>query len=142
MQKRVFSSILSKPYVPNRQNMKRDGRMSPYSFIHRIAYTEALRGDEYYECVLLFYAPFELIKDACLYIFNIMAGKVGNLVISNEHSCRRRNGKCYWRVVVQIVGLNEQFISLKEFTLLLISRMKRICNCTVRHYRLETFINL
>ncbi len=142
MKKRVYSSILSKPYVPNRQNMKRDGRTSPYSFIHRIAYTEAWRGDNYDERVLLFQAPFALVKDVCQFIFNVMDGKIGNLIISNEHSCRHRNGKCYWRVMVQVVRLDEQFISFKEFVFLMIARMKRICNCTVRHYRLETFVNL
>ena len=56
MGKRVFSLMLSRPYVPNRESIKRDGRTSPYAFLHRIAYTEALRGDNYDERVLLFHA--------------------------------------------------------------------------------------
>lgn len=142
MGKRVFSLMLSRPYVPNRENIKRDGRTSPYAFLHRIAYTEALRGDNYDERVLLFHAPFALIKDACSFIFRIMNGNIQDMIISNEHSCRRRNGKCYWRVVVQIIGINEQFISFREFTTLLIVHIKKICNCKVRYYKLQTFINL
>lgn len=91
---------------------------------------------------LLFYAPFALIKDACQCIFKMMAGKVKDLRISHEHSCRRKNGKCYWRVAVQVIELDEQFISLREFALVLVHRMGRTCNCKVRHYRLETFLNL
>ena len=139
---RVYSHIFSKPYVPNRENIKRDGRTSPYALIHRIAYTEALRGDNYDERVLLFQAPFELIKDACQFIFNVMGSNVQDMVISNEHSCRRRNGKCYWRVAVKVVGINEQFISFSEFTALLVAHIKRICNCKVKHYKLNTFVNL
>lgn len=135
-------SYLFYPYIPNRQEKKKLGRPTPHSYLHRIAYTEALRGDNYNEPYLLFHAPFALVKDACQFIFNVMNGKIGNMIISNEHSCRRRNGKIYWRVAVQIIGLDEQFISLKKFTLLLISWMKRIANCTVRHYRTETFLNL
>nr|DAE25186.1 MAG TPA: hypothetical protein [Siphoviridae sp. ctXX925] len=134
--------MLSRPYVPNRENIKRDGRTSPYAFLHRIAYTEALRGDNYDERVLLFHAPFALIKDACSFIFRIMNGNIQDLIISNEHSCRRRNGKCYWRVAVQIIGINEQFISFREFTTLLIAHINKICNCKVRYYKLNTFINL
>lgn len=136
-------SYLHYPYFPNRQNKKKLGRPTPHKYMHRIAYTETLRGDDYNVPTLLFYgAPFELLKDVCQYLFKIMNGNVGNLIIKHEHSCRVRNGKCYWRVLVNIINLNEEFISLKEFTLLIIAYMKRICNCTVRHYRLETFINL
>lgn len=110
--------------------------------VHRIAYTDVLRGNNYDEKVLLFQASFELIKDACQFIFNIMNGNIRDMLVSNEHSCRRRNGKCYWRVAVQIIGLNEQFISFSEFTMLLIARIRKICNCKVRRYRIETFLNL
>lgn len=142
MEKRVYSHIFSKPYVPNRENIKRDGRTSPYALIHRIAYTEALRGDNYDERFLLFQAPFALIKDACQFVFNIMRGNIQDMIISNEHSCRRRNGKCYWRVAVRVIGINEQFISFSEFTTLLVVHIKRICNCKVRYYKLNTFVNL
>ena len=134
--------LFAYPYIHNRQNIKRDGRTSTHTYLHRVAYTEVFRGDNYDEPYLLFHAPFALVKDACQFVFTAMNGKIGNMIISNEHSCRRRNGKIYWRVAVQIIGLDEFFISLKELTLLLISRMKRIANCTVRHYRTETFLNL
>lgn len=135
-------TIFSLPYVPNRQNIKRNGRTSPHRYIHRIAYTEALRGDNYNEPYLLFQAPFALVKDVCQNIFTMMDGKVRNIIVSNEHSCRVKNGKCYWRVAVQIIGLDEQFLSMREFVFLIISNMKRIANCTVRHYKTETFLNL
>lgn len=130
------------PYIPNRLNVQRNARTSPYLFRHRIAYTEALRGDDYDEPVLLFHAPFALIKDACQHLFILMDGKIGNMIVRNEHGCRRRNGKCYWRVAVQIFRLDESSISFKEFVHLLISHIRQIANCTVRHYRTETFLNL
>ena len=43
---------------------------------------------------------------------------------------------------VCIVGLNEHFISLREFILLFIARLQAVSNCKVRHYRLATFLNL
>lgn len=136
-------SLLFYDYVPNRQYKKKLGRPTPYQYLHRIAYTEDKRGDKDDVSTLLFYgAPFALLKDVCTSLFGMMNGKVKNLVIGNEHSCRWKNGKCYWRTLIEIHGLDEQFISLKEFFLLIISMMKRICNCTVRHYRLETFVNL
>ncbi len=137
------NGYLSLPYIPNRQNKKKLGRPTPHPYLHRIAYTETMRGVYDEIPTLLFYgAPFELLKDACQHIFDIMNGKVGNLIIDHEHSCRVRNGKCYWRVLVKIINLDENFISMDEFVLLLISYMKRICNCTVKHYRLEPFLNL
>lgn len=142
MEKRVCSHLFSEPYVPNRENIKHRGRYLHRAMVHRIAYTDVLRGNDYDENVLLFQAPFELIKDACQFIFNIINGNIRDILVSNEHSCRRCNGKCYWRVAVQIVGLNEQFFSFSEFTMLLIARIRKICNCKVRRYRAETFLNL
>lgn len=113
-----------------------------YPKIHRIAYTDVLRGNHFDERVLLFQSPFALIQDACQFIFNIMNGNIQDMLINNEHSCRWRNGKCYWRVAVRIVGLNEQFISFSEFTTLLVSYISKTFKCKIRHYRTETFLNL
>ena len=113
-----------------------------YPNIYRIAYTDVLRGNNYDERVLLFQAPFALIQDACQFIYKIMNGNIRNMVIKNEHSGRWSNGKCYWRVAVRIIDLNERFISFSEFTTLLVSRITKICNCKVRRYRPETFLNL
>lgn len=136
-------SYLYVPYVPNRGNKKKKGRPTPYPYLHRIAYSEDLRGEKDNIPTLLFYgAPFDLLRDVCLNVFNMMNGKVEDLVIDREHSCRWRNGKCYWRTMIQIHGLDENFISLKDFTLLLITRMQDVCNCSIRHYKLETFVNL
>lgn len=142
MKKQVDSHLFSEPYTPKREKVKWNVRTSSCGMVHRIAYTDVLRGNDYDERVLLFQAPFMLIKDACQFIFNVMNGNIRDMVLSNEHSCRRRNGKCYWRVAVRIVDLNEQFISFREFVILLIAHIKRICNCKVRHYRPDTFINL
>lgn len=130
-------------YYPNRDNKRKMPWLVKRENLHRIAYTEDMRGDKDNIPTLLFYgAPFVLLKDVCEPIYRMMDGKVRNLVIDHEHSCRWKNGKCYWRTMIRIYGLDEQFISLKEFIFLLIAKMKRICNCTVRHYRLETFVNL
>lgn len=137
-----YKRYLYCPYVPNRSNKKKSGRPTPYAYLHRIAYTEVMRGMNDEIPTLMFYAPFELLKDACGHLFKLMNGRVGNLIIKNSHSCRVRNGRCYWRIEVHIVNLDEAFMSLSDFTMLLIARMKNICNCTIRHYRLETFLNL
>lgn len=136
-------SYLHLPYFPNRQHKKKLGRPTPYKYLQRIAYTKTWRGLDDEHTVLLFYgASFELLKDTCEYVFRLMDGRVQNLVIDREHSCRVRNGKCYRRTMIKIVGLDEQFISMDNFTMLLIYRMQTICNCTIKHYRLETFLNL
>lgn len=137
------NGYLDYPYIPNRQHKSPAGRPTPHRYLHRIAYTEAMVGMNDDIPALLFYgAPFALLRDVCQHLFKIMNGRVSNIIIGHDHACRYKNGKCYWRVVVSIHGLDQQFISLKEFVLLVIARMKVICNCTIRHYRLETFINL
>lgn len=132
------------PYIPNLRDRKKDkGRPIIHEYLHRIAYTETMRGNEDEIPTLLFYgAPFALLKDACFHIHKTMCGNVRDLKIKLEHSCRHKNGKCYWRYAVSVIDLNEHFISFKEFTLLLIAHIRNICNCAIRHYRLETFLNL
>ena len=114
---------LNYPYIPNRQN-KRQGRPTHREYLHRIAYTETVRDYDGDNKVLLFHAPFALVKDVCQKLFTMMQGNVENIIIRNEHSCRVKNGKCYWRVAVEIIGLKENFISFKEFVLMLIGCMK------------------
>lgn len=132
------------PYIPNLRDRKKDkGRPIIHEYLHRIAYTETMRGNEDEIPTLLFYgAPFALLKDACCHIHKMMCGNVRDLKIKLEHSCRHKNGKCYWRYAVSVIDLNEHFISFKNFTLLLIAHIRNICNCAIRHYRLETFLNL
>lgn len=132
------------PYIPNLRDRKKDkGRPIIHEYLHRIAYTETMRGNEDEIPTLLFYgAPFALLKDACCHIHKMMCGNVRDLKIKLEHSCRHKNGKCYWRYAVSVIDLNAHFISFKEFTLLLIAHIRNICNCAIRHYRLETFLNL
>ena len=138
----IRKDYLWMPYVPNRKNISKAGRHSKHNFLHRFAYTETKRGLDDEIPTLLFYAPFELLKDVCQYFYTLMAGRVKDLRIMESHSCRWKNRKCYMRTEVQIIGLDEQFISLTEFTRLLVYKCKELCNCTVRHYRLETFLNL
>ena len=135
-------SLLFLPYIANRQNVQRNARTSLYELRHRIAYTETWSGDSGDVPLILFHAPFPLVRDVCRYVFAMMDGKVGDIVLSNEHSCRYSNGKCYWRVAVRIVRLDEHFISFKDFVTLLVSHMKRIAQCSVRHFRMEAFLNL
>lgn len=132
------------PYIPYlRDRKKGKGRPIIHEYLHRIAYTKTMRGNEDEIPTLLFYgAPFALLKDACCHIHKTMCGNVRDLKIKLEHSCRHKNGKCYWRYAVSVIDLNEHFISFKEFTLLLIAHIRNICNCAIRHYRLETFLNL
>lgn len=136
-------SILALPYTPNPTLKKKMGRPLKHCYRHRIAYTETMRGLQDDVPTLLFLgAPFPLLKETCQYLYKLMDGKVKNLTVSWEHSCRVRNGKHYWRIAVGIMGLDEQSLSLQEFTLLIVAYMKRVCHCTVRHFRTETFLNL
>jgi hypothetical protein len=130
-------------YMPNTQGEARRGKPLQHAYKHRIAYTMTRRGLQDEIPTLLFIgAPFELLCDACRDIYKMMDGAVCDLTVSYEHSCRVRNGKQYWRVAVGIVGLDERFLSLAEFVTLLVSHIKRICNCVVRRYKTETFLNL
>lgn len=125
-------TYIKMPFVPKMRMEK-----------HRIAYTMLMRGDDFNVPTILFYgAPFLLVKDTCEMIYKAMSGYVKNLYIDREHSCRFRNGKCYWRIAVTIVGLNTAFLALKDFLLMLVSCMQRLCYCKIRHYRTETFLNL
>lgn len=125
-------SYIKRPFVPKNRMAK-----------HRIAYTMLMRGDNFDVPTLLFYgAPFLLVRDVCQTVYKCMSGNVRNLYIAREHSCRFRNGKCYWRIAVTIVGLNEPFMALEEFVRMLVSCMQRLCHCKIRHYRTETFLNL
>lgn len=128
-------------YTPNRQHLKKSGQRSKHPFLHRIAYTETMRGLKDDVPTLLFYAPFALCKDAAQYLYQMMAGSVDDIRIVPSHSCRRRNGKGYWRTEVQVMGLNEEFLNFESFTQMLLHRMEVICNCKIRHLKLETFLN-
>lgn len=130
------------PYVPNRKNLSKAGRHSKHPFLHRFAYSETMRGLRDEIPTLLFYAPFELLRDVCKEIYPLMQGRIKDLRISESHSCRRKNGKCYWRTEVQVIGLDEGFISFREFSLILVNKMMSMCNCTVSHRRLDTFLNI
>lgn len=135
--------IFDLPYTPNRSGIQKKHRnLSKYKYLHRFAYTETMRGIKEDIPTLLFYAPSSLLRDACQYLYKMMAGNLEDIKILTSHSCRRKNGKGYWRTEVQVFGLNEEFFSFESFTQMLLHRMETICNCKIRHYRLETFLNL
>lgn len=138
-----YFGLLSLPYVPNRVNKRKMPWLVTHNYVHRIAYAEDRRGINDDIPTLLFYgASFELLKDVCTSLFKMMNGKVKNLVIDSENACRWKNGKCYRRTMIMVHGLDEEFIGIKEFFALIVALIKKICNCTVRYYRLETFVNL
>lgn len=128
-------------YVPNYNHSSRAGQHSKHRFLHQFAYTETVSGVGDNTPTLLFYAPFALLKDVCLPIYKMMDGRVEDFKIIPSHACRRKNGKCYWRVEVQIIGLDEQFISFEELTQLIVARMQRLCNCKIVHQKMPTFLN-
>ena len=74
---------LNYPYIPNRRN-KRQGRPTHREYLHRIAYTEMVRDYDSDNKVLLFHAPFALVKDVCQKMFTMMQGNVGNIIISTN----------------------------------------------------------
>ena len=133
-----LGGYLEYPYVPKR---KQKGRPTPHLYLHRFAYTETMRGLKDDIPTLLFYAPFALLKDACQYLCKMMSDSIGDIKIIRSHACRIKNGKQYRRVEVQIIDLDEQLMSLKSFTQMLIYRMQVICNCKIRYLKLETFLN-
>lgn len=126
-------------YVHRRKNDA--GRPSARKYLHRIAYTETMRGLKDDIPTLLFYAPFALCKDVAQYLYRILKGNLKNIEVVPSHSCRRKNGKCYWRTEVQVFELNEELINFESFTQMFVHRMEVVCNCKVRYLRLETFLN-
>ncbi len=129
--------------MPNTEGETRRGRPLRRKYLHRIAYTGTTRGvNDDIPTLLFLGAPFELLRDVCRNIFKMMAGNVRDITINQEHSCRVKNGKQYWRMAVGVVGLNEQLISLPEFFTLIVSCIRRTANCAVRYYKTETFLNL
>lgn len=112
-------------------------------YVHRIAYTSTFRGvNDDIPTLLFLGAPFALLQDVCTPLCRWMDGAVADITIQREHSCRRKNGKHYWRIAVGIIGLDEYVISYDEFVKLIVNKIKTTANCTVRHYQLETFLNL
>lgn len=133
-----LGGYLEYAYVPRRKQKRRP---TPHPYLHRFAYTETMRGIKDDIPTLLFYAPFALLRDACQYLYKMLASQVRDIKILSSHSCRRKNGKCYWRMEVQVFGLNNEFLNFESFTQMLVYRMETICNCKVRHLKQETFLN-
>ncbi len=130
-----------RPYAVLRKSKR--GRPSIHERIHRIAYAETVRGYRDEIPTLLFIgAPWFLLQDVCETICRMMNGKVKDITLQWEHSCCRRNGKHYWRIAVGIIGLDEAFISMREFTELIVSKMTRTASCTVKRFNIDPFLNL
>lgn len=136
-----FHGTLSRPY--QRRRKSKAGRPTVHTYTHAIAYTETVRGiDDDIPTMLFLGAPWRLLQDVCTDLCRMMRGNLRDITLRREHSCRARNGKNYWRVAVGILGLNEEFISLAEFESLIVAKILRTANCTVRHYKTEPFLNL
>ena len=131
------------PFFPNRKCIQQRHRnRARCRMRHRFAYTGTMGGRSDDIGALLFYAPFALLKDTCEYLCRMMTGSVEDMIITPSHSCRRKNGKIYWRQEVQIIGLDTEFLTMESLSQMIVHRMETICNCKIRHYRLETFLNL
>ncbi len=140
MAKRYYSK-LSAPY--QRPNKNKVGRPPLRECIHRIAYTATMRGIEDDIPTLLFLgAPYELLQDVGTAICRMMDGNIRDIIITPERAIIFRNGKEYWRWAVGIIGLDETFINYPEFVKFFIHKMTTTANCKVRHYKLDTFLNL
>lgn len=126
-------------FVPRRKS--KAGRPSFRKYLHRIAYTETMRGVKDDVPTLLFYAPFALCRDVAQHIYQVLRGNLKNIKVVPSHSCRRKNGKCYWRTEVQVFELNEELINFESFSQMFVHRMETICNCKIRYLKLETFLN-
>ena len=136
-----FYGTLSRPYQPRHTDKR--GRPSIHTYTHAIAYTETMRGiDDDIPTMLFIGAPWRLLQDVCTDLCKMMRGKLQDITLRYEHSCRVRNGKNYWRIAVGILGLDEGFISLREFESLIVAKMQRTANCTVKYYKTEPFLNL
>lgn len=132
--------LLSLPYVPLRKRV--GGRKRRYLYKYNIAYAETFRGKDDDIPTLLFLAPLALVQEVCQHLHKLMDGKVRELRVSSERACVERNGKCDRRISVQVEGLDEDFLSLREFGCLMVAKMAKLCHCTVRRYKIETFLNL
>lgn len=102
-----------------------------------------MRGDSDDVPALMFLgAPPKLLQDVGTALCKEMNGKLQDIILEPEHSCRWKNGKHYWRTVAHIIGLDTHFISFNDFTQLFVFKMTKTATCTIKHYKFDTFINL
>lgn len=62
--------------------------------------------------------------------------------IYQEHPACWRNGKVWWRTIIELTDFNEQMIGIKEFALIVRERMKKECWCNVEIITLNKFLNV
>lgn len=102
-----------------------------------------MRGDNDDLPVIIYYgATWALVFDTMAQIAKMMGENIKGYVIRREHSCRWKNGKAYYRLAVEIHGLNEEFMSLQSFLLVINGYMQKICWCTVKELPLRKLLNL
>ncbi len=121
------------------------GNVNPKSpkLVHRIAYTETTRGlNDEIPTLLFIGAPWLLLKDVCEPLCRMMTGHLHDITLRLEHACIQRNGHHYWRIAVGIIGLDEAFISMKEFICMLLSKMEHTATCNIKRFNTEPFLNL
>ena len=141
MGERRNSTKSPEPYLV--RHGRRAGRPPSRPRLHRIAYTETVRGINDEQPTILFLgAPRELLQDVGTALCRMMADNIRDITVTMEHAIVFRNGKGYWRQAVGIIGLNEEFISYAEFVKFFVHKMTTMAHCKVRHYKLDVFLNL
>lgn len=109
----------------------------------KIAFGIQMRGDDDALPVLIYYgAPYALIRDVMTSISQALGTLIAGYVIHQEHSCRYRNGRAYRRISIELHGICEQYISLRDIILIINHRMQSLCWCTIREFPLRRLLNL
>ena len=128
------------PYVPRGNG--RQGRPRKHKYSYNISYTVQMRGDEMDIPFLLFHgAPRELLQETCTELCRLMNENLKDIVLTEESSCRRKNGKCFWRYALQVCELNTDFLSLDGLIDLLVYKLKGKADCEIKSLSLHRFLN-
>lgn len=93
-------------------------------------------------CFLFRGAPRKVISDTFHFLVGNGKGIAAKASISEESDILRRNGKSYWRTIVQMSEPNFHFASLEEQKLLIASAMNRHHPCTLQWLPLDKFLNI
>lgn len=78
-------------------------------------------------------------------VFRSLLGKSSPLKsfsIYQEHPTVWRNGKAWWRTVVEMTEFDTQMISVEDFALIVCGRMQKECWCEVERMTLYKFLNV
>jgi len=113
------------------------------NYERRIAFSIQMRGDlDDIPTIIYYGAPFALIYDVMEFVGKHMGSMMEGYVINNEHSCRYKNGKAYRRISLELHGLQEQYVSLRDIITIINHRMQKLCWCSVKELSLYRLLNL